>query len=301
MIWIAWKMLTGNRGKYLGIILGIAFASLLIAQQSVDLLRPDAADDQPDRDIEGADIWVMDRNVQFIDDIKPMSENDLYRVRGVAGRAMGRAALQGNQRGPGWPTATSSKSFCSASTTPQWSARRARSSSATWPTCAGPMRVIMDEAGYQLLWPNEPYELGKTFEMNDRRAVLVGVCKASAHVSDVSDRLHPLQPGRAFVPRERKVLSFVLAQPEPGLDPQEVVPADYRADRAAGADPRGVLLEDDLVLPAQDRHSDQLRHHRAARLHRRDGDRGTDVLPVHGREPEAVRHAEGDGRRQPAD
>ena len=34
MTWIAWKMLTGNQGKYLGIILGIAFASLLIAQQS---------------------------------------------------------------------------------------------------------------------------------------------------------------------------------------------------------------------------------------------------------------------------
>ena len=26
MTWIAWKMLTGNRGKYLGIIFGIAFA-----------------------------------------------------------------------------------------------------------------------------------------------------------------------------------------------------------------------------------------------------------------------------------
>ena len=34
MTWIAWKMLTGNRGKYIAIILGIAFASLLIAQQS---------------------------------------------------------------------------------------------------------------------------------------------------------------------------------------------------------------------------------------------------------------------------
>ena len=33
MSWIALKMLTGNQGKYLGIILGIAFATLLIAQQ----------------------------------------------------------------------------------------------------------------------------------------------------------------------------------------------------------------------------------------------------------------------------
>lgn len=33
MTWIALKMLTGDRGKYLGMVLGIAFSSLLIAQQ----------------------------------------------------------------------------------------------------------------------------------------------------------------------------------------------------------------------------------------------------------------------------
>ncbi len=43
MNWVALKMLTGDRGKYLGIVFGVTFAALLIAQQSVDLLRPDAA------------------------------------------------------------------------------------------------------------------------------------------------------------------------------------------------------------------------------------------------------------------
>ena len=33
MIWIALKMLTGDRTKYLGIVFGIAFASLLISHQ----------------------------------------------------------------------------------------------------------------------------------------------------------------------------------------------------------------------------------------------------------------------------
>jgi hypothetical protein len=37
------------------------------------------------RDIQGANIWVMDPNMQYVDDIKPMSENELYRVRGVEG------------------------------------------------------------------------------------------------------------------------------------------------------------------------------------------------------------------------
>jgi len=85
MSWIALKMLTGNRGKYLGIILGIAFASLLIAQQASIFCGLMLQTSGQIRDIQGADIWVMDPNVQFSDDVKPLSENDLYRVRGVSG------------------------------------------------------------------------------------------------------------------------------------------------------------------------------------------------------------------------
>src|SRR5258705_9889393 len=85
MSWIALKMLTGNRGKYLGIILGIAIASLLIAQQSSIFCGLMLQTSGQIRDIQGADIWVMDPNVQFSDDVKPLSENDLYRVRGVSG------------------------------------------------------------------------------------------------------------------------------------------------------------------------------------------------------------------------
>ncbi len=41
-----------------------------------------------------------------------------------------------------------------------------------------PDAVIMDRRGYERLWPDEPLRVGKTLEMNDRRAVLVGVCEA---------------------------------------------------------------------------------------------------------------------------
>ena len=34
MTWIALKMLTGDRAKYLGIMAGVTFAALLIAQQA---------------------------------------------------------------------------------------------------------------------------------------------------------------------------------------------------------------------------------------------------------------------------
>ena len=59
------KMLFGERGKYLGIVCGIALASVLMIQQP--------------------EVWVMAPLAQQVDDSKPMLDTQLYRVRGSAG------------------------------------------------------------------------------------------------------------------------------------------------------------------------------------------------------------------------
>ena len=100
MTWIALKMLTGNRAKYYAIIFGISFACMLMTQQSsifVGLMRNTSSQI---RDIQGADIWVMDPSVQFIEDVTPLTENDLYRVRGVPGVKWAVRAVQGHGDGP---------------------------------------------------------------------------------------------------------------------------------------------------------------------------------------------------------
>ena len=111
MNWIALKMLTGNRGKYLGIILGIAFASLLIAQQASIFCGLMLQTSGQIRDIQGADIWVMDPNVQFSDDVKPLSDSDLYRVRGVPGVSWAVRLYKGMTRSR-LATATFSRRSC---------------------------------------------------------------------------------------------------------------------------------------------------------------------------------------------
>ncbi len=221
MTWIAWKMLTGNRGKYLGIIVGIAFASLLIAQQSSIFCGLMLLTTSQIKDLQGADIWVMDRNVQFIDDIKPLSENDLYRVRGVPGvqwavrlyKGLSRARMEnGNFQQIillGLDDATLVGAPLQILAGQLSDLRR-------------PDAIIMDENGYKQLWPNEPFTLPKTFEMNDRRAVLVGVCKARKTFQTFPIVYTRYSEATNFAPRERKVLSFVLAQAEPGADPLEV-------------------------------------------------------------------------------
>ena len=110
MTWIALKMLTGDRAKYIGIVAGVTFAALLIAQQvsiCCGLLLRTTSTIQ---DIADVDIWVMDPDVQFIDELKPLTDDDLYRVQGVPGvawavrfyKGQGRLKLDaGNPNGAG--------------------------------------------------------------------------------------------------------------------------------------------------------------------------------------------------------
>src|SRR3954469_15222400 len=85
MNFVAWKMLVGDRAKYIGIIVGLTFASLLITQQAAIFVGLMSRTYGFITDTGLPDIWVMDKKVQFIDDIKPLQDTQLLRVRGVAG------------------------------------------------------------------------------------------------------------------------------------------------------------------------------------------------------------------------
>ena len=85
MNWVALKMLTGDRAKYLGIVFGMAFATLLMSQQValfVGIMRRTASQIL---DVRDADVWVMDDKVRYIDEAPGLPDTDLQRVRGVPG------------------------------------------------------------------------------------------------------------------------------------------------------------------------------------------------------------------------
>jgi putative ABC transport system permease protein len=221
MNWIALKMLTGNRGKYLGIILGIAFATLLIAQQAAIFCGLMLQTSGQIRDIQGADIWVMDPNVQFSDDVKPLSDSDLYRVRGVEGVAWAVPLYKGLTRSRlddgnfqqtillGLDDATLVGGPPEMILGNIFDLRK-------------PDAVIMDLEGYKLLWPNDEPRVGKRFEMNDKEAEIVGICKASRTFQTFPVVYTRYSQALQFVPPERKVLSFVLADVLPGQNVDEI-------------------------------------------------------------------------------
>lgn len=85
MLLIALKMLIGDRTKYVALVVGIAFASLLITQQASIFNGYARQTGAWIRDNASVDLWVMDEQVEFTIDLKPMIDTQLGRVRGVEG------------------------------------------------------------------------------------------------------------------------------------------------------------------------------------------------------------------------
>jgi putative ABC transport system permease protein len=82
---IALKMLTGDKLKYLSLVAGLAFASLLIVQQASIFTGFAMQMGAWVRDTSPGDLWVMDDQSNFADDFKPFPDERLQRVRGIDG------------------------------------------------------------------------------------------------------------------------------------------------------------------------------------------------------------------------
>ena len=215
--WIALRMLTGDKVKYYGLIFGIAFSTLLIAQQStlfVNLmLRASAAI----WDVTDADIWVMDSRAEFIDGTKPLPSTDLYRVRGVPGVAW---AVPNLRQGATVRTAAGELEQVSViglddATLIGLPRRILRGSLAD---LSAPDSLFIDDVGSRKLFPNlDP--VGQEIELNDRRAVIRGV--VDANPSFTSGVLLYTQYSNAlnYVPGTRNRMTFVLARAADGQDP----------------------------------------------------------------------------------
>jgi putative ABC transport system permease protein len=84
--------------------------------------------------------------------------------------------------------------------------------------------VLVDEAGFQQMWPGEPLRTGKAFEMNQRRAVVVGVYRASQTFMTMPVVYTRFSQATLFVPPTPtgRLIPFVLAKARPGVAPQEL-------------------------------------------------------------------------------
>jgi putative ABC transport system permease protein len=221
MNWIALKMLTGDRSKYFGIIFGVTFATFLIAQQVSVFIGIIARTTSQIIDVRDADIWVMDNKIRYLDEVPGRPETDLQRVRGVDGVAWAVKLYKGQisaRLADGNYRIVVLMGLDDATLV----GAPAEMIAGSLADLSRPDAVIIDKAGYEYMWPGEPIRLGRTFEMNDRRAVLVGICKASAPFFSMPIIYTRYSQASWFVPRERNLMNFVLAKHEAGVSSAEV-------------------------------------------------------------------------------
>lgn len=223
MSWVALQMLTGDRAKYVGLIFTIAFSSFLIAQQVSIFAGIMNRTRSQISDVNDADIWVMDPATQYFDEVYSLKDSDVDRVRGVPGVRWAVRLFKGQPRAKA----------------PDGRFRVAILLGLDDATLAGgPAKekmllgsveslrdtdaVIIDQAGYHFFFPGQPLALGKTFEMNDRRAKVVGIADASAPFTTFPVFYSRYSEALNFVGRERKLLSFVLVKARAGQNLSEL-------------------------------------------------------------------------------
>ncbi|MGQ0628705.1 MAG: ABC transporter permease [Phycisphaerales bacterium] len=232
MNFVAIRMLVGDRPKYLGIIFGLTFAAMLITQQASIFVGLMTRTFGFISDTGLPDIWVMDQKVQFIDDIKPMPDTMLLRVRGMQGvewavplyKGLIKARLENgnfqqcNVIGLDDATLVGGPPVMVEGTLDNLR------------TAEG---VIVDETGAKGRLARTPtgpdgkpiagaapapLKVGDTLELNDRRAVVVGICRVSRTFQSQPVIYTTYSRAVQFAPRERRLLSFVVVKAKQGED-----------------------------------------------------------------------------------
>ncbi|MBZ5583064.1 MAG: ABC transporter permease [Acidobacteriia bacterium] len=221
MNFVALRMLTGDRAKYLGLTFAIAFSSFLIAQQVsifaglLNRMRSQIVD------ITDADIWVMDPATQYVDEVYALRDDALYRVRGVRGIRWAVPLFKGQPVARALSGRFRSVILLGLDDASLAGAPRKMILGSTQ-SLRDPDAVIIDLAGYHFLFPGQAPRLGDVLEMNDRRARIVGISDASAPFTSFPVMFTRYSLAVNYVGRQRTQMSFILAKAQPGVPVSEI-------------------------------------------------------------------------------
>jgi putative ABC transport system permease protein len=222
MIWIAIRMLTGDRQKFYGLVFGIAFSTLLITQQLaifVNLLNRGAT---AVHNIATVDVWVMDPVSRTQDVVFPLPSTALDQVRSVPGVAWAVPHLRA----------------AAAVRTPDGDLEGVTVVGVDDTTLIGlprtliagtrddlsvPGSVFVDDVGRTRLFPEDVDPIGARLELNDQRAVVRGIVDVDPSFTSQVVLYTRYSNALNYVPGTRNRLSFVLARAAPGVTPEELV------------------------------------------------------------------------------
>lgn len=217
MLRIAVSMLLGDRAKYASLVCGLAFAVLLIAQQGAIFLGLMIQSTGPLQNVVQPDLWVADPHVKFISETRNLSELDLSRVRSV----------------PGVEWAEPFFNARAVAELPDGNFRAVNIVGIDRTTMVGrppevtfgrledlriPDAVFIEESSkdrMRFLAPDGARRapvVGDTFKLNDRRAVVVGFCRAKTGWDSPAMLYTTYSNATSFVPLGRNTISYILVK-----------------------------------------------------------------------------------------
>jgi putative ABC transport system permease protein len=217
-MYVAWRMLVGDTAKYLSLVLGLTFSALLITQQTSIFLGLMSRTYGMITDMPAARVWVMDRGVEYPDDLRPIKETDLQRVRDVPGvewavplfKSSGRARFI--EKGEFQSVMIFGLDAVTLTGLP------GKLLEGKPEDLLDVDAVFVDDAGAERL----NVKLGDTLELNDRRARIRGIVQATRSFTSMPLIYTTLPRATQYAPRERHMLTFVLCAPKAGVSDEEL-------------------------------------------------------------------------------
>lgn len=215
-------MLFRDRAKYAMLVCGLAFCSLLMTQQTSVFCGLMMWTTATIRNI-GAPVWVMDAKVEQVNEVIPMRRIEVERVRSVPGvqwavplylgieqARLGDGSFQNIQL-TGLDTGT-------------LVGRPMKITAGRIEDLRLPDAVIIDQVGVEKFRSRGiTLEVGTTFEINDKAARVVAICQSSRSFLGQPYVFTTYDRAMEYAKPQRKQLSFVLAEPQPGVSPEELV------------------------------------------------------------------------------
>jgi len=219
---LALRMLFGDRAKYLMLISGIMFATILMTQGGALFCGIMSWTSSTLRNVR-SEIWVCDPMVEQVGDGKPMRDTDVSRVRSVSGVAWAAPLYQGLMQAR-MPDGSSKLVTLIGIDSTTLAGAPLHMVEGSLEELRLPNSVILDEYGTERLGQSlgRKARVGDVFELNDREARVVGICKAQRSFTGGPYLYTTYERAVQYAPAQRKMLSFVLAAPIPGLSPAEV-------------------------------------------------------------------------------
>ncbi len=220
MNFVALKMLFGDRAKYMMLLAGLTFSTMLIVQQGSIFWGLMTWSQSGITNI-NAPVWVTDPNINQVEEIKPLADTAVNVVRSVPGvewavplyKGVQRARLRdGNYEQIALVGIDSSTLI----------GRPHKMIEGRIEDLRAPDTVAIDQLAVKRLGGPDRMHLGTTFEINDHLVKVVAIVHAQKSFQNFPFIYTTYERALGVTPQERRKLSYVLASPVEGVNPEEL-------------------------------------------------------------------------------